>query len=122
MPNRVHLISDECVEVYFVGDQTEKTVQSLLVQSDQLLTKRGVPESKMNFLVNLSGIGKTTARARVAASQAMRTRSFRRIGVFGSSIYVKYLATLVISASHKQSQVRYFNDQTEALDWVCQSD
>lgn len=119
MTNRATVIENDCIEIVFDGDQTEKTVKDLLKMSDRIITKMAKPRSKLNFLINLLTIGQTTSKARLAAARALQERPFNRMGVFGTTVYMKYLATLVIAASRKQDRVRYFDDRVAAMDWIC---
>lgn len=115
MKNDVFTNSDGVIEVRYHGDQTEEIV-SLLVQSlEKELSKTS---GKVDYLIDLSDVGKTSLSARMAVVSQLKRLRINHQAVFGGSLFIKKLMNFMILASSKGGNIKYFGTRVEAVNWL----
>lgn len=118
MPNNTSIGKKGTIEQIYEGDQTYGSVK----QSSEELSEKAEELRKKNknvyILIDLSGMGKTTAGSRRASVELLKHVDFDKIALFGGSAYVRHLVGFVVSASGKSKKVKVFKEKKQAKNWL----
>lgn len=68
-------------------------------------------------LIDLRGSSSFSINARMRWVRFLQHRNISRTAIFGGSMLVKVLATIIISAS-KSKNIEYFANENEAISWL----
>lgn len=120
--NQVFINEHDVIEIVVDGDQTIKSVQKMGNEADKLITQQRKLGKRPLVLDNLTKMGKVPADARklvVAIGKAMKCD---RLAFYGNSTAVKVGANLLMQATGRGNQIRYFDDYNKAIEWLKSDD
>lgn len=119
MPNHVLLGSDGIIRSYLEGDQDEVAVSQLVNKTAELMHGAGQkPDSRFDFIVDMSNVGSQTLDARKVGFKALTSMPFNRIAIVGSNRFVRHTVALLIIASGHGERVQQFDNEADALEWI----
>jgi|GEM_PF-5163876 len=116
--NEVLLDENGFIQNNYRGDQTAEKIHAVTAETLRLIEGLRSENKRACILVDLSGMGKSTAASRKAASESLKLMVYDRVGIYGANIFMKFLANFVIMASGQSAKVRYFNTRAEAEAWL----
>ena len=109
---------DGLIKVSFCGNIEQDDATAYLRSYNELV--ESTPETDtLLFLVDLSGVGKASAKARKAFMDAFRDPERRKTksAIVGASRYVVLIADFVIRMIGKE-HIRIFDSEDEAVAWL----
>lgn len=118
MPNRVEFDSNEFISLIYEGDQDESRLKQTIDESGKMMEQLKKDQKPVLVLVDLSHMGKLHTMARHIGEKSLRTQPFDRLAIFGWDIFTKYVVNLIIIASGKSDQAKFFNSRDEAINWL----
>ena len=120
MPNRTFLDPRGFIHQILTGDQTAESLAKATKESQILVAQlqKQSGNRPVNFLIDLSQVGRQDMAMRQASAKSLQTMPFGKIALFGLDGFLKHVANLVIIASGKQSRVKQFRDEASATAWL----
>lgn len=109
---------DGLLAVSFFGDIGPEDATAYLESYNKLVAS--IPETEvLFFLVDVSGVGKASSRARKAFMEAFRSseRHKTKTAIVGASRYVMLIADFVIRMIGKE-HIRMFDTEEPAVAWL----
>jgi hypothetical protein len=116
--NKVLVNTEGIIEIHVVGDQTRSSVQAMGDEAKKLATKLRAEHKPALVLDNLLAIGAVPAEARRLVVALVKSSDYDKLAMLGSGALIKLGANLILQATGRGGQVRYFDKETEALSWL----
>lgn len=113
--NKVSKGKDGIISIVYIGEQSYSTVDDVFRKTKKYYCEGG---KLLKILVNLENVGKLNKGVLQAALKALRTDIFEKIAVVKSPVIYRALSQFVISASEKEDEIKFFDDEEEALKWL----
>lgn len=119
MKNSVILNKDGIVEITVVGDQSARTVATMVDQCRNLLEEIGKKGKKQLILDDIVGLGVTDIEARRAVAKAAHDLPYARCVLLGDgSTWMRVATNLLLHGVGMGGKVRYFEDREKATKWL----
>ncbi len=122
MANQVFLGDDGFIHNLHVGDQTGKTVSTMVKQLAVLTEQLRANERPVLALIDLTKLGKHDAAARQAAADGIKNLSYDRAAAFSDDQLTRYVVNLVVRAAGRGDRFRYFDTEAEAVAFLKQGE
>jgi hypothetical protein len=116
--NRAYLDKNGVICEFYDGEQDGASVEDMIAQTLPFVQTLVSQKKAVNILVDVTSMGHISLYGRQAAGKALKEWPFRRIAVFGASVYLRQLANLLLLATHKGNKVRLFPNETNARKWL----
>ena len=116
--NRVYLNSDGIIEIEVIGDQNAASVELMGRQADTLITQLKAVGKPCILLDNLLQVGKVGPEARRSVVEIAKRLDFDRAAMLGQGGLMRFGANLMLRATGKSYNLRYFDDRDEAIKWL----
>lgn len=115
---QAYINEDGFIFVRCEGDLDEQTFTQAYEVTEKLvheLIRQGEP---VNILAEVDGVGKVNQFVRESIVQVFRTWNYRKIAIFGASLYLRQIISLLILATGCQQSVRVFETEAAARMWL----
>jgi hypothetical protein len=118
MAHEMHMGDDGILRVKFSGDFDTKDVEAYMADFAPIVENA---TQTIDFLVDVSEVGKASANARRAFGDIFRNPhpSTGRTALFGDSRYIRVVTGFVLRITGSQN-LRIFDSEQEALAWLKQ--
>lgn len=113
------LISVTFKEAFLDPDDNKRQAQ--LVEEDLIAIINQDPTSTFNLLVNILPIGGfsyMSPEARETYGNLAKLRHLKKTAVVGNNTFLEITVNLIMQASGKALNFRWFKDRNEALEWL----
>lgn len=116
--NKVFINKHGMIEIKVRGDQTVASVQAMGDEAVRLAA--GLREKNQPALVldNLLEMGDVPVQARRRVAELVHSSAYDKLAMLGSGTLLKLGANLILQASGRGKYVRYFDNRTEAINWL----
>jgi hypothetical protein len=104
----------EVVRAVGLGPIDEDAARWFLAQTERMAQEQG---DGLDWLLDLSRITKTTAKARKLIAQACAHPSIHKYAMVGASTFLRTVANF-ISAAAGQTNNRHFATEADAWEWI----
>lgn len=118
--NRVFINDQGIIEIQVRGDQTVESVQAMGDQTIALSAQQRAAGKRALVLDNLLEMGTVPAEARKRVVDLVESNDYDKLAMLGSNPLLKLGANLLIQATGKGSQVKYFDDRAACNAWLLQ--
>lgn len=112
--SRAYLGEDNTLNIAVVGDVDENVAIALEEATSEL---RNMAKGKVNYLIDLNGTGRASAKARKVFQVSIMDEKTGKIALFGLHPVAKVIASFVMGVT-KKKDVRFFKTKEEALAWL----
>lgn len=116
--NRVFINTQGLIEIIVDGDQTVESVQKMADKAKKLgikVTQSGMP---LLILDNLLFIGHVPPEARRQVVEQVKTLKYDRLAMVGKGTALRLGANLLLRATGRGNNVRYFDNYEKASEWL----
>ena len=120
--NRVFINKYGMIEIKVRGDQTVSSVQAMGDEAVQLGRSLRNEHKPALILDNLLEIGEVPPEARKRVADLVRSSDYDKLAMLGTGTLIKLGANLILQATGRGKQVRYFDNRTAAIRWLRGSD
>ena len=120
--NRVFINKHGMIEIKVRGDQTVSSVQAMGDEAIQLGRALRNEHKPALILDNLLEIGEVPPEARKRVADLVRSSDYDKLAMLGAGTLIKLGANLILQATGRGKQVRYFDSRTAAIRWLQGSD
>ncbi len=121
MGNRVFLNADNVIEIEVVGDQDVASIEHMARQADAYLTELKALGKPCLVLDNLLQMGNVDAEGRKKVVELAKQLDYDRLALLGKEGGVMRFGTnLMLRATGKGYKLRFFDDRTQAMNWLYQ--
>jgi hypothetical protein len=119
MNDKVVLRPDGILNVIVIGRQTDEEVRGSSALSDRLIKEHDLRE--IRYLVDFSQVGTIVPSARQALRERMKqmeTYQDVKYAIIGLTAAVRSLIKLYMRAVRPKSEIRFFEGEQEAVEWL----
>ena len=116
--NRVFINSDEIIEILVVGDQTVASVQAMGDQTFALAKQQQTSGRPVRIMDNLLQMGTVPAEARKLVVELVKSNDYDKLAMLGNNPILRFGANLILQATGKGTQVKYFDDRGACVKWL----
>jgi UDP-N-acetylmuramyl pentapeptide synthase len=116
--NQVFINKHGVIEIKVCGDQTVSSVQAMGDEAIRLATKIRQSHQPALILDNLLEMGEVPVEARKRVAELVKSSDYDKLAMLGSGTLLKLGANLILQATGRGAHVRYFDNRTEAIDWL----
>lgn len=96
------------------GPADLEAAEWILAQTERMAAEHG---PQVNWLLDLSGITKTTSASRKVLAKSSGHPSIRKYALVGASVFIKTVSNFILAATG-QTNARHFSAEAEALAWL----
>lgn len=118
MPYSMEMRGDGILEMAFVGDVDTEDIDAVMAEFEAFMDTATETEP-LCVLSNVSQAGKLSASARKGLASMGTDPRMGRNAIVGVSRYQRVMAGFIIKASG-HDDLRFFDSEAEALDWLKQ--
>ena len=119
--NKVFLSRRGIVEIQVIGDQTVKSVQAMGDEAFRLCREQQSAGKPALILDNLLQIGNVPPEGRKLVVELVKSNQYDKLAMVGSSPLIRFGANLMLHATGKGAQVRYFDNYDAAEAWLLEN-
>ena len=112
--NKIRIIEGNIIFIEPQGEQTDSIAKAHLEHNNMLSRQIS---GNLNYLINLNRAGKSSPVARKVWQKISELPVTNKVALFGIHPVARILATFVIGVTSKK-EIRFFNNETEALAWI----
>lgn len=116
--NKVFVTKQGIVEIQVCGDQTIDSVQRMGQEALGLCRQQRQDGQRALILDNLFDMGTVPTAARRRVVELVKSTEYDKLAMVGSSRMLRLGANLMLRASGRGSQVRYFESYVSAEQWL----
>lgn len=116
--NRVFINKHGLIEIKVRGDQTIASVQDMGNEAMSLARRARKQKKPALILDNLLEIGDVPVEARHRVAELVKSSDYDKLAMLGSGVLIKLGANLILQATGRGKQVRYFDSRTAAIRWL----
>jgi hypothetical protein len=116
--NQVFINDHDVIEIIVDGDQTVKSVQAMGDDADKLITQQQKQGKRPLVLDNLTKMGKVPPEARKRVVEVGKAMRCEKLAMYGNNTMLKLGANLLLNATGRGNQVKYFDDYDKAIEWL----
>jgi hypothetical protein len=116
--NKVFINSDEIIEIMVVGDQTVASVQAMGDQTFALAKQQQTAGKPVRIIDNLLQMGAVPAEARKLVVELVKSNDYDKLAMLGNNAILRFGANLILQATGKGAQVKYFEDREACVAWL----
>lgn len=110
-------VSKNILKIEFIGDITNEDAQENSAEIDELLEK-ATPSHPIHFLVDASRMGKVSSGARRVFTQRNQNPRIGSTALVGMNRAIRVLAIFIAKASGREDNMRFFDSEESALEWL----
>ena len=118
--NRVFINEYDVVEIIVNGDQTVESVHAMGDDTVRLAHAQLRAGKPVLILDNLLKMGTVPPEARRSVAELVRSNEYDKLAMLGKGTTLRLGANLLLRATGRGEQVRYFEDYTAAIYWLTQ--
>ena len=109
-------MDDDIIRAILSGVYLKRDLDAIMAQISNLAHETG----KNNIFLDIGGIEEISGGARRALAQqiAIEPRFFNKLAIYGANAKHRVMADFIITASGKGNNVRYFENEEEAMRWL----
>jgi hypothetical protein len=96
------------------GPADLESAEWILAETERIAVEHG---PQVDWLLDLSGITKTTSASRKVLVKSSGHSSIRKYALVGASTFIKTVSNLIMAATG-QTNARHFATEAEALAWL----
>jgi len=112
--NRIYLGEDNILYLTIFGEVDEKIEIGI---NEAVLKLINMVEGKVNTLIDLNKVGKTSTEARKKQKEISEHEKIGKVALFGLHPVAKVIASFFMGIS-KKKDIRFFKTREEALAWL----
>lgn len=116
--NEVFINKHGMVEIKVRGDQTVATVQAMADEAVRFAMELRKKKQPVLILDNLLEIGEVPVGARRRVAELIKSSKYDKLAMLGSGTLLKIGANLILQATGRGKYVHYFDNRTEAINWL----
>lgn len=116
--NRVFLGEDGLIHNEYVGLQTYDSVKAVERLTLPFIAGVKAGGKPALILADLRALDGQTAGSRRASKEALETRAYDRVAIFGGSRFLMTLSQFIVTASGLGDRVRCFRSEKDAVAWL----
>lgn len=116
--NKVVVHAAGYIEIQVVGDQTVASVQAMGDESRRLGQIQRTAGQPALILDNLLAMGDVPVEARQRVMELVRSSDYDKLAMLGNGTMLKLGANLILHATGRGANVRYFDNRTKAIAWL----
>lgn len=120
MANTVYLHDDGYIYVSVVGDQTAQSVKTMGDEVSTLLKRLKAQRKPRLILDDITTMGHTDIPARRMVADLAKTLDFDRVVLLGDGSTLMRVGTNLMLKAIGRSNIRYFDDPDQAINWLTQ--
>jgi hypothetical protein len=98
------------------GPADIETAEWILAETERIGIEHG---PQVNWLLDLSGITKTTSASRKVLAKSSGHTSIRKYALVGASLFIKTVSNFILAATG-QTNAHHFDTEAEAIVWLQQ--
>jgi hypothetical protein len=112
--------NDNILYNIYVGNQSLKQLQSACNEIAELIQQLKKRNKKVLVLTDITKLESVNLKARLYAIEFVRSMDFDKVAIYGNNSLAQQMIKIIINASGKTFNMRYFFTEREAKDWLLQ--
>ena len=116
--NKVYINDHGFIEIEVIGEQTVDSVEAMADRAEALAQDEREHGNRALVLDNLLRMGKVPKNARKKVVERAKTGGYDKLAMLGKDPLLRFAANLMLRAIGRSGKVRYFEDYSQAVDWL----
>lgn len=116
--NHVFINDQGIIEIHVVDDQTTDTVQKTVERAREFAAEIRAEGKKVLVIDNLLRMGSIPTEARKLTVELIKHSDFDKFTMMGSGTLLRLGSNLMLQATGKGNQVKYFEDLKKCTAWL----
>lgn len=104
----------------YVGEQTRDTLVAMTNLAKPHIAQLRATQKPVLMLIDTKAITTQDSGARAMAVEAINSLDYDKMAIFGANVFLKHVLSFVMQLALKKEKVRYFNDESQAREWLAQ--
>lgn len=116
--NHSYISTDSLIHNIYIGNQNATTVILVGEVLNKLIKQLRSQDRSVLIFSDISKLGKTPLSARRTGLEIMRGLDFDKAAIYGPSSFEKNLVNMIVIASGRGFQIKYFTNPNDAKSWL----
>jgi len=116
--NHVFINDAGIIEIVVSGDQTVESIDAIGNEAERLVRQRRKEGKPALVLDDVLLIGSVPAEARQRVVELAKSVNYQKFAMVGKGTTIKMAANLLLQAIGKARKVKYFDDYSQAVEWL----
>lgn len=116
--HKVFIHDSGAVCVKFVGEIAVMDLEDTLIHLNDAIQKKSLNAFRPSVLADVTELEKVKLDARKIGVAWLKEKRYEKLAAVCHSVFIRHFVQMLIVASRLEDQMKVFNNETEAINWM----